>query len=84
MSERCCNDCAWPEECAALKDCERRRRKEVRGQAILAARAGLGSPLPPLYEVEVIEIAAAIGPLVLTEANFLPMDKRDRRAVRRK
>lgn len=36
-----CNDCAWPVECAAAMDCQRRRQGEVRGAEVADPEAGI-------------------------------------------
>lgn len=40
-AERWCNDCAWPEQCAARMECQRREAGEVRSAAAEARKAPL-------------------------------------------
>lgn len=41
-----CNDCAWPEACAARMECERRRLGEVRAAAMPQAEQGFTGEAP--------------------------------------
>lgn len=84
MSDRCCNDCAWPELCAASRDCERRRRKEVRGISIAVVGTLHRAGDLPLNQADLIEFAHQVGPLSQRDIELLVCDKRDRRPVRRK
>ncbi|MBK8197013.1 MAG: hypothetical protein IPK75_01495 [Acidobacteria bacterium] len=40
-----CNDCAWPVECAAARDCQRRRQGEVRGEGVAEPDGGVTAAL---------------------------------------